>query len=42
MTEFLVNALGLILMAAIVGWFWLGDRSRGKGSDNASSTSHHH
>ncbi|MDX1634483.1 MAG: hypothetical protein R3280_07600 [Marinobacter sp.] len=42
MTELLVNAMGLILMAAIVGWFWLSDsdsasaRISNKGSDSDS------
>ena len=39
MNTFLVNAGGLILMAAIVWWFWL---SPSGGSESDHDHSHHH
>lgn len=37
MTDILVNIGGIVLMAAIVGWFWLSGNTARK-----SQTSHHH
>lgn len=39
MSTFLVNTGGLILMAAIVWWFWL---SPSDGNESNQTNSHHH
>ena len=38
MTDIIVNVAGVILMAAIIGWFWLSD---GQSSDRRKDSRHH-
>jgi hypothetical protein len=41
MTDILVNMAGLLLMAAIVVWFWLGGDKAGKKPSNNQPGQHH-
>lgn len=42
MTSLMVNLGGLILMAAIVAWFWWPGRSTRQADNSEPSHQHHH